>query len=141
MDLLRGKQWFDSDLSESQRAQYLFGLLKTLDSNQMGIQQNNLRCLRLYNNQEITGLSIANYVLSSTPGNIGVARQNRLTLNVIKSCIDTLVSKLAKDRIAPTFLTSRAPWAKQRQAEKLTKWSNLWDRLCQSLLRRRQDMC
>jgi len=122
MDLLRGKQWFDSDLSESQRAQYLFGLLKTLDSNQMGIQQNNLRCLRLYNNQEITGLSIANYVLSSTPGNIGVARQNRLTLNVIKSCIDTLVSKLAKDRIAPTFLTSRAPWAKQRQAEKLTKW-------------------
>jgi len=122
MDLLKGKQWFDPELSESQRAQYLFGLMKTLDSNQMGVQQNNLRCLRLYNNQEITGLSIANYVLSSTPGNIGVARQNRLTLNVIKSAIDTLISKMAKDRIAPTFLTSRAPWSKQRQAEKLTKW-------------------
>lgn len=122
MDLIKGKQWFDEDLSESQRAHYLFGLMKTLDANQMGVQQNNLRCLRMYNNQEITGLSIANYVLSSTPGNIGVARQNRLTLNVVKSAIDTLVSKLAKDRIAPTFLTSRAPWSKQRQAEKLTKW-------------------
>ena len=84
MELLRGKQWFDENLNDTQRAQYLFGLMKTLDSNQMGVQQNNLRCLRLYNNQEITGLSIANYVLSSTPGNIGVARQNRLTLNVIK---------------------------------------------------------
>jgi hypothetical protein len=123
MELMKGRQWFDEDLTEQQRAQYLFGLLDTLDSNQMGIQQNNLRCLRLYNNQEITGLSIANYVLSSTPGNIGVARQNRLTLNVVKSGIDTLVSKLAKDRIAPTFLTSRAPWSKQRQAEKLTKWT------------------
>ena len=122
MELLRGKQWFDENLNDTQRAQYLFGLMKTLDSNQMGVQQNNLRCLRLYNNQEITGLSIANYVLSSTPGNIGVARQNRLTLNVIKSGIDTLISKMAKDRIAPTFLTSRAPWSKQRQAEKLTKW-------------------
>jgi hypothetical protein len=122
MELMRGKQWFDEDLNDTQRAQYLFGLMKTLDSNQMGVQQNNLRCLRLYNNQEITGLSIANYVLSSTPGNIGVARQNRLTLNVIKSGIDTLISKMAKDRIAPTFLTSRAPWSKQRQAEKLTKW-------------------
>lgn len=122
MELLKGKQWWDNDLSDSQRAQYLFGLIRTLDSVQMGIQQNNLRCMRLYNNQEITGLSIANYVLSSTPGNIGVARQNRLTMNVIKSCIDTLVSKLAKDRIAPTFLTTAAPWSKQRQADKLTKW-------------------
>jgi hypothetical protein len=120
--MIQGKQWYDSDLSEKQRAEYLFGLLKTLDQSQTGVQQNNLRCLRLYNNQEITGLSIANYVLSSTPGNIGVARQNRLTLNVIKSSIDTLISKMAKDRIAPTFLTSNAPWSKQRQAEKLTKW-------------------
>ena len=120
--MIKGIQWYDSDLSEKQRSEYLFGLLKTLDQSQTGIQQNNLRCLRLYNNQEITGLSIANYVLSSTPGNIGVARQNRLTLNVIKSSIDTLISKMAKDRIAPTFLTSRAPWSKQRQAEKLTKW-------------------
>ena len=95
--LLQGKQWYDEDLTEKQRSEYLFGLMKTLDTNQMGVQQNNLRCLRLYNNQEITGLSIANYVLSSTPGNIGVARQNRLTLNVIKSSIDTLISKMAKD--------------------------------------------
>ena len=120
--LIQGKQWYDEDLTEKQRSEYLFGLMKTLDTNQMGVQQNNLRCLRLYNNQEITGLSIANYVLSSTPGNIGVARQNRLTLNVIKSSIDTLISKMAKDRIAPTFLTSNAPWTKQRQAQKLTKW-------------------
>jgi len=120
--LSKGKQWWDEDLSEQERAQYLFALIKTLDTTQMGIQQQNLRSMRLYNNQEVTGLSIANYVLSATPGNIGVARQNRLTLNVIKSCIDTLVSKLAKDRIAPTFLTSNAPWNKQRQAEKLTKW-------------------
>ena len=120
--MLKGKQWWDEELSEQERAQYLFALIKTLDTTQMGIQQQNLRGMRLYNNQEVTGLSIANYVLSATPGNIGVARQNRLTLNVIKSCIDTLVSKLAKDRIAPTFLTSNAPWSKQRQAEKLTKW-------------------
>lgn len=122
MMLAKGKQWWDEELNERERAEYLFALIRTLDTTQMGIQQQNLRGMRLYNNQEITGLSIANYVLSATPGNMGVSRQNRLTLNVIKSCIDTLISKMAKDRIAPTFLTSNAPWSKQRQAEKLTKW-------------------
>ena len=47
--LSKGKQWWDENLSEQERAQYLFALIKTLDTTQMGIQQQNLRSMRLYN--------------------------------------------------------------------------------------------
>ena len=110
------------NVSGDEKARILHAYIKALDQNQAGIQQNNLRNMRLYSNQEVTGLSIANYVLQNATGTAS-ARGGRLTLNVVKSSIDTLVSKVCKNKIAPTFLTQNAPYSLQQQAKKMTLWT------------------
>jgi hypothetical protein len=47
---------------------------------------------------------------------------NRVTLNVIKSCIDTAQSKIAKNKPKPTFLTSGGDYSQQKKAKKLDKF-------------------
>lgn len=100
----------------------MIALYKTLESVNTGRQQANLRHLRLYNNQEISGLSVANYVLSTQPTTTNM-RQNRLTMNVVKSCIDTLVSKMVKSKIKPTFLTKGGSYDQQKRAQLLNKFT------------------
>lgn len=118
---LPAKRWWQYEEGDEGTSKSLFALYKALDSLNMGRQQANLRHLRLYNNQEISGLSVANYVISTTPSTVNM-KQNRLTLNVIKSCIDTLVSKLCKTKIKVSFLTSGGTWRQQKRAINLNKF-------------------
>lgn len=115
------KRWWQYQPNEVNKARSLFNLFKALESLSIGRQQANLKHLRLYNNQEISGLSVANYVISTQPSTVNL-KQNRLTLNVVKSCIDTLVSKLAKDKVRVSFLTSGGTWEQQNRAIKMNKF-------------------
>lgn len=74
-----------------------------------------LRHARLYGGAEILGLAPGLYsrVSQLTP---------RLKLNVIKSCVETAVSKVCKNRPAPQFLTNGADYATRRKAAKLSKF-------------------
>lgn len=50
----------------------------------------------------------------------------RITYNVIKSCIDTIVNKFASNKVIPMFLPSGGDWKIHRKAEKLNKFSQGW---------------
>lgn len=47
---------------------------------------------------------------------------HRVTLNIIQSMVDTVVSKITKNKPKPTFLTDGADWELQQKAKKLTKY-------------------
>ncbi|HET7378715.1 MAG TPA: hypothetical protein VFJ24_01615 [Gaiellales bacterium] len=47
---------------------------------------------------------------------------NRVTLNVIKSCIDSVAAKIAKNKPRIEFVTSGGNWAQQERAKQLSKW-------------------
>ena len=47
----------------------------------------------------------------------------RLGYNVCQSVIDTLVSKMAKNKIIPTFITNGGVWSQQKKAKQLTKFA------------------
>ena len=49
-------------------------------------------------------------------------QSQRISFNLCSSVVDTLVSKIAKDKVLPTFLTSGGDWKMQRKAEKLSKF-------------------
>lgn len=95
----------------------LVPLIKFLRQNQSYRHAENLRYVRLYGNLDVLGLSSIQY---SRP-NPSTA-QNRVTLNVIKSCVDTAQSKIAKNKVKPTFLTSGGDWSQQKKAKKLDKF-------------------
>lgn len=45
----------------------------------------------------------------------------RISFNLCASVVDTLVSKVAKNKVIPTFITSGGVWGMQRKAEQLSK--------------------
>ena len=48
--------------------------------------------------------------------------QNRVTYNVVKSCIDSITNKVAKNRPRPLFLTTKGDYSLKRRAKKLTQY-------------------
>ena len=74
---------------------------------------------RLYGNVNLLGLNGLSYTKISAITN---ANRDRVTFNVIQSCVDTLVSKMAKLRPKPLFLTSGGTYKQQRKAKKLDEF-------------------
>jgi hypothetical protein len=78
-----------------------------------------LKWFRLYGNFPARGLSAVSYFRLA---DVASRPRHKLTWNVIKSCVDTVTSKIAKNRPKPTFLTSGGSWSEQRRAKLLDKF-------------------
>jgi len=96
----------------------VFQFVKKLDQEQGYRQGDNLRFMRLYGNYEFSGIQAFNY----TRAEASTASLNRVTLNVVQSMVDTVVSKIGKNKPRPYFLTDDGDFSLQRKAEKLTKF-------------------
>lgn len=95
------------------------GFIKTIENDQNYREVDNTRHARLYGNYEISGLH------SQSTAGVSQSTLNtthRVTLNVIQSIIDTVVSKITKNKPKPMFLTSGGDWSTQQKAKKLTKF-------------------
>ena len=47
----------------------------------------------------------------------------RISFNLCNSVIDTLISKMAKNKVVPTFVTNGGDWSMQKKAKLLTKFA------------------
>ena len=74
--------------------------------------------MRLYGNYDILGIDAYNYTRIESSLNL----THRVTFNIIASMIDTIVSKVTKNKPKPTFLTDGGDWDLQQKAKKLTKY-------------------
>lgn len=70
--------------------------------------------MRLYGNLELYGLDAQAYFKRSNP--------DRITLNVIKACIDAVTAKIAKNRPKATFLTEGGDYTLRKRAKQLEKF-------------------
>ncbi|MAC53486.1 MAG: hypothetical protein CME31_13180 [Gimesia sp.] len=95
----------------------VFAYLKALNDKQDYTTALNLVYARLYGNYQMYGLDAYNYARVETS-----AASNRVTLNVIQNMIDTVVSKITKNKPRATFLTSGGDFSLQSKAKKLTKF-------------------
>lgn len=109
------KQWWAANTDECHKT--LFEYLKQLDTTQSYNQTQNLRNMRLYGNMEIGARGYAFKRVEPSS-----AIQNRVTLNIVQSMVDTVVSKVTKNKPKPTFLTEGGDWSLQRKAKKLTQF-------------------
>jgi hypothetical protein len=78
--------------------------------------QANLTHARLYGNTEQLGFGTREYSRAAS------APQQKISLNVCCACVDTLASKIAKNRPRPMFLTDGGNFGQQKQAKKLDKF-------------------
>ena len=108
--------WKDS---KDQIHESVFQYIQFLDRNQDYRTQENLKNMRLYGNFDMMGTRAYSYMRTESSYSI----QNRVTYNVVQSMVDTVVSKITKNKPKPTFLTSGGDFSLQRRAKKLTKFS------------------
>lgn len=102
-----------ADLAES-----LYAFVGQLRNDQGYRQDENLRHLRLYGNMET--YSLRNYGFYRAEPS--AATSPRVTLNIVQSMVDTVVSKITKNKPRPSFLTDGADWSLQRKAKKLSQF-------------------
>jgi hypothetical protein len=105
-------------LDEELQYQSVFTVVKNIETKQVYRSTQNIRHARLYSNLDILSLSVNTFASSA----MDLDLQNKMTYNVVKSCIDTAASKIAKMRPRPLFLTEGGDWALQRKAKQLTKF-------------------
>ena len=101
--------------------QSIFTVVERIDKTQSYRSSMNVKHARLYNNLELLGLSVY------ATGAVGTLTQHdlsngRITYNLVKSCVDTAASKIAKSKPKPQFLTSGGDYALQARAKKLTQY-------------------
>jgi hypothetical protein len=113
---INGTRWWTA--KKNNLYQELFAFISALQSRQSYRTSDNLRYARLYGNYDLSGLDLVNYSRVETSYNT----VNRVTLNIIQSMIDTVVSKITKNKPKATFLTSGGDFSLQSKAQKLTKF-------------------
>lgn len=108
--------WQSSD--EKQLCERLFSYVKRLSAEQGYRQADNFKNLRLYGNLEAFALRSYAFYRSEPTSTV----QNRVTFNIVQSMVDTVTSKLSKNKPKPTFLTEGGNWEMQRRAQRLTQF-------------------
>lgn len=109
-------RWYDKKGKEL--AEELYAYVKTLRDEQSYRQDDNFRHLRLYGNLE--AFSLKNYGFYRAEPSSSVV--HRITLNIVQSMVDTVVSKITKNKPRPDFLTDGGDWSVQQRAKKLSKY-------------------
>lgn len=111
---LKNKWWLDNeDMSRS-----LFAVVRFIDMNQEYRSKDNITFARLYANTEILGLTSSTYARASSTH----LPNTRLTLNVVKSCVDAATNKIAQNKPRPMFLTEKGNFSLKQKAKKLTQY-------------------
>lgn len=108
--------WWKAD--EKDMPSVIFSYLEYLDNQQGYRSADNLKNMRLYGNVE----SLTGRAYTFARSEPATATLYRVTMNVVQSMVDTVVSKITKNKPLPKFLTSGGDWSMQRKAQKLSKF-------------------
>lgn len=113
-------QWWKAPPG-TQLADAVFGQVYALiQADKIRVQMYNTHS-RLYGNQ-INPINNSGFTITTINTNNSPAR-NYLGFNLAQSCVDTLTSKMAKNKIRPYFLTSKGNSKIQRKAKDLNDFS------------------
>lgn len=105
-------------LPDEKIAQNVFPLVSAIEKRQTYRKIRDIRHSRLYHNLDILSFQTSLYNKISQDIN----NPSRISLNVIRSCVDTAASKIAKLKPRPYFLTVDGNWAAQQRAKRLTSF-------------------
>ena len=111
--------WWKAD--ENDMAKDIYATIKFIQTHQSTRVEQLTMDSRLYGNS--SPFNFIGPALSRSASASINANNERITFNLCSSVIDTLVSKVAKNKIVPSFITSGGVWGMQKKAEQLTKFT------------------
>lgn len=99
--------------------QHVWPLYNKMKIHQNFRSTNNLRFARLYNDMELLGLKAGQYTRVANPSNYV---KNRVTYNVVKSCVDAATAKIGKTKTRPLYLSENGTFTDQLKSKRLTQY-------------------
>lgn len=108
--------WWKLDDKELYKS--VFGYVTKTRQRQEYRHTNNRKYLRLYSNYDILDLQNYSYFRDEATSAI----QNRVTLNVVQSMVDTVTAKITKNKPKPDFLTEGGDFSLQQKAKNLSQF-------------------
>lgn len=112
---LSSRWWFQPQSSMSAS---IAAVVNAVEQQQSHDRVQNIKYARLYSNVELLGFLTG----SRVQNNIDALSSNRVTVNVVKSCIDAAQSKIAKNKPKVQFLTEDGNFEQKQRAKRLTKY-------------------
>lgn len=113
---MKNRWW---ELPEGQCFASVFDLVRRISAYQSYRALNHMRYARLYHNLDLYALQPWRYGRQSSSDTF---LSNRVTLNVVKACVDTVASKIGKSKPKPQFLTVDGDYSLQKRAKLLTQY-------------------
>jgi hypothetical protein len=108
--------WWKQDKTKVHES--VFEVLNQLTKDQSYRQMENFKNMKLYGNYDL--FNLRSYASLRAENNVSL--QNRITLNIIQNMIDTVVSKITKNKPKPKFLTEGGDFSLQSKAKKLNQF-------------------
>lgn len=112
-------KWWSAD-SKEKRGEQALATARLLKDTQGSRNRQSAIFARLYSNQPLVGIwggTLKSQAQSQLP-------IDRPTMNVIQSCVDTLVSRITQSRPRPVFLTDNADYKQRNLAKQLNNFIN-----------------
>lgn len=119
MDTINKDIYWYAEEDKNAAAKSVFSYVQSLDRNQAYRQTENFKFMRLYGN---SGLDYLRTYAGARRQESSASTQHRVTMNIVQSMIDTVVSKIGKNKPRPQFLTTAGSFTEQKKAEKLTQF-------------------
>lgn len=116
-ELATQKKWWTA--SEDRIYESVWPLANFLRESQSIRHNANYRYMNLYANKSVDNLAAAHAINNLAPF---YGQSAYTTFNVVKSCVDTAVSKISKQKPRPFFLSENGDWSLQQKAKKLNSF-------------------
>ena len=111
--------WWKADAATM--AQDIAATIKFIQTHQTNRLEQITASTRLYGNS--SAFNFIGPALARSASASANTQSNRISFNLCSSVVDTLTSKIAKNKVVPTFITSGGVWGMQKKAEQLSKFT------------------
>lgn len=113
-------QWWNANSKAAKVSQLMSTVAFLKNTQDSKFRNASLHC-KLYQNQPLMG---AAGISSNFGSGVNTLPVDRPTMNVIQSCIDTMVSRISQSRPRPVFLTDNSDYKQRKTAKDLNSFIN-----------------
>lgn len=112
----------DKALNETDLANNIQGTIAFIEKHQGSRTEQLKMGTNLYGKTSFSNLIGSAFTRASSVNTNSTSQ--RISFNICASVVDTLVAKIAKNKVIPSFVTNGGIWSMQRKAEKLSKFTD-----------------
>ena len=137
MRVFNAEWWSEDDKDIACKS--MGALVKEINTKTQGLQYQQMQSLRLYGNNDRADYTLTSHITRAFNNERNRFKRKRVHWNVIKAAVDSLNSKIGKEKVRPSFLTNGSWVEQQERAKRLDDF--LYGLFCEAGVYDKQHLC